>query len=295
MSRFVALSVVAGWILLPVQTAAPPVVVHGWVENEAWQAETDLRREDFEVLVDRVPVALESVTARQGPASIVLLLDATRTTLWMPRPLDEQLGIFAASLGPEDRLLFASLGEKATFSSFGPANRDIRDDVRRAAEDGAERGFGNSPVWDALHEAVTRLAAEPPPRSILLLSDGRATGNKHGLVEVADYAMANSVAINIVLRHAPQRIRQGPQTAVLVQPGAPLEVLTAYTGGVIFYYPELQDDQTRARFGHLAASVRALHAFAFTAPVRDGQPHRLDIRSTRPGIKVHTPLAFLAR
>jgi hypothetical protein len=294
MSRVIALALVA-WILLPLQTPAPAVVVHGWVEDEGWEPVTDPSREDFDVLVDGVPVRLDSMPRRQGPASTVLMLDATRSTLWMPRPLDEQLGAFAASLGSEDRLMFASLGEKVTFSSFEPATRDIRDDVRRAIEDGSERGFGNSPVWDALHEAITRLAAQPEPRTILLLSDGRATGNERGLAEVADHAMANAVAINIILRHAPQRIRQGPKTAVLVQPGAPLEVLAEYTGGVLFYYPELQDDQARTRFTHLAASVRALHGFAFTPPVRDGRPHRLEIRSKRPGIRVHAPSAFIAR
>ena len=291
----VALLALAVGILSAVQMPAPAIVVHGWAENEAWKAETDLRREEFEVFVDGVAVPLESLRPRQGPASIVLLLDATRSTLWMPRPLDEQLGTFTAFLGSDDRLVFASLGESVTFSPFRPPSLDIREEVRRAVERGAERGFGNSPVWDAVHQAVTLLSAAPPPRTILLLSDGRATGNKYGLAEVADHAVANGVAVNIVLRHTAERIRQSTRTAALVQPGAPLEVFTEYTGGVLFYYPQLQDDQARARFAHLAASVRALHAFAFTPPVRDGQPHRLEIRSTRPGVKVHAPLAFLAR
>lgn len=294
MSRVTRLAL-AAWLAVPAQTPAPPIVVHGWVEDGSWQPATELHGEDFEILVDRQPVRLHSLTRRRGPASIVLLLDATRSTLWTPRPLDAQVGTFTASLGADDRLMLATIGKTVTFSAFRPAVQDIQEDVRRAVEDGAERGSSNTPIWDAIHQAVTLLAAEPPPRAILLLSDGRATGNRYGLVEIADYAMFHGVTVNIVLRQTAQRIRQTQQTAALVQPGAPLEGLAEYTGGVLFFYPQLQDEEARARFTHIAATVRAQHAFAFTPPVRDGQPHRLEIRSKRPGIKVHAPRAFIAR
>jgi hypothetical protein len=139
----------------------------------------------------------------------------------------------------------------------------------------------------------------------VLLTDGRATGNRHSLAEAADHAMANDVSVNVIAKHSARQIRQsgsqaggttGPaSTAVLVQPSAPLKGIASYTGGQFFTYPELQESEASTIFSFTGSAVRGLHAFVFSAPSRDGAAHRLGIRSRRPGFKVHAPLAFVAR
>lgn len=294
MKHLTPLALIA-WLALPAQSSPPaPVVVHAWVRSESGGPARDLQHDQFEVRVDGEPVPLASLTARTGPASVVLLLDVTRSNAWRARPLDQQLGDFAAALDPNDHLMLATIGPSIALSPFQPATHDIRADVRRAVDEGLQRGVHNSPIWDAAYRAITVLAAQPPPRMILLLSDGRATGNRYGLIEIADFAMANGITINILLRHTAATIRQTTDTAVLVQPGVPLEALATYTGGVLFVYPQNQDAEARARLTHVAGALRALHAFTFTPPVRDGLAHRLEIRAKHPGVKVHAPLAFVA-
>ena len=109
------------WIMLPAQPQAAPVVVHAWAENGSWQPAPDLARDDFEVLVDGQRVTLQSVAPRDAGASIVVLLDATRSALWTPRPLAEELGMFASALGPADRLMLGTISDKVEFSPFRPS------------------------------------------------------------------------------------------------------------------------------------------------------------------------------
>ncbi|HJR61439.1 MAG TPA: VWA domain-containing protein [Vicinamibacterales bacterium] len=272
--------------------AVPRVTVHAWVENERGLPASDLQLEEFEVLVDRAAVPLEAVVPRRA-MSVVVLLDTSRTVPWSTQTLPRHLGQFAAALPPDDRLMLATVGGRSTALPFQPAKHDLQSAIRQALNH--EEGYGNTPIWDALHDAVTLLAREPPPRAVLLLTDGRATGNRYGLAESADHAMANDVSVTVVAKHIGRQILQGEKTAVLVQPWAPLEAVTRYTGGQFFTYPERQEEAAVTLFQGAAASLRGLHAFGFTPVQRNGAAHRLEIRSKRPGRIVHAPLAFVAR
>ncbi len=286
-------------------TSAPETVVHAWVENEHGQPAADLRGEDFEVSVDGVAVALESLSPSTTSASIIVLLDTSRTVPWNEKRIAEQIGQFAASLAPHDELMIATFGGHEQFRAFMPAGRGVREEVLRAIDVRGDRGYGASPIWDSLHQAASILAARRPPRAIVLLTDGRATGNRHSLAEASAHAIANEVSVNVIATHSARRIRQsspsvsgspGPASSVvLVQPSLPLKQIASDTGGQFFSYPDLQNAEATAIFSSTASVVRGLHAFVFTAPSRDGGAHRLAIRSRRPGFKVHAPLAFIAR
>jgi hypothetical protein len=71
--------------------------------------------------------------------------------------------------------------------------------------------------------------------------------------------------------------------------------VTRYTGGFLFTYPERRQEDARTMFGFAASVLRGLHAFRFAPPVSDGSSHRLEIRSKTLGVKVHVPIAFVAR
>jgi hypothetical protein len=294
--------------ILPAAMAAPApepqALVHAWIENERGQPAADLRIEDFEVYVDGVTVPLQSLSPSRTSASVIVLLDTSRTVRWNAQRLAGHIGEFAASLAPHDELMIATFGGHDQFRAFKPAGQYERDEVLGAIEVRGDRGYGASPIWDSLHQAVTLLAGRRPPRSIVLLTDGRATGNRHSLAEAADHAMANDVAVNVIAKHSARQIRQsgapagsatGPASiAVLVQPSAPLKGFASYTGGQFFTYPELPEAEATTIFSFTASAVRGLHAFVFTPSSRDGAAHRLGIRSRRPGFKVHAPLAFVA-
>ena len=284
---------------LAAQTPAPApatssMTVYGWVQGANGLPEKKLDPADYELLVDGVAQPLLSVTPRQQPASVIVLFDTSRSTAWPERPLDDQIAEFASALDPANHLMIATVGARSSFPPFATASRDVRAEVRRALDVGHDDGYGNSPIWDAVNNAVTLLARQSPPRAVLLLTDGRGTGNEIGMADVADHAMANGVTVTVVLRNSAQWIRQQGGTAALVQPGVPIQSFTTFTGGMYFTYPEQQPDAARKMFSFVAAAIDSMHAFSF-ALAPDGSPHRIQIRTATPQLTPHLPLAFVAR
>ena len=299
MMRAVVCAALLGAVGISQQAPAGPipartVEVHGWVEKADGLPASEMSAADFELLIDGTAVPIQGI-APGNATSIVVLLDTSRSVTWDRDLLEQHLNEFVAALRPPDRTSMASFGARARFPPFVPAQRDVRGELRLALARHDREGYGTSPVWDAIHEAVTMLSREPGPRAILLLSDGRATGNRYGLSEVADYAMSHGVCINVVLKHSSQWISQGGGRDVLVQPGAPIQGLASFTGGMYFTYPERQDEQAKAVFKRIASTLAATHVFTFTPPQFDGRPHRLTIRPTRLYVNVHAPLGFVAR
>jgi hypothetical protein len=296
---------VAGLILLTALGVArqapagspPPrtIDVHAWVERADGLPASGMSPVDFDLLVDGEPVVIEQIASRRSGTSIIVLIDTSRSVTWDRRLLEEHLNAFLAALGPQDRTAIATFGARSRFPPLVSGRRDLGNELRVALERGDREGYGGSPVWDAIYEAVTILSREPPPRAILLLSDGRSTANRYGLNEIADYAMAHGVCLHVVLQHSSQWIRQGETNAALVQPGAPIQGLASFTGGMYFTYPERQDDQAKAVFGRIASTLAATHVFTFTPPKFDKLPHRLVIRPKRVYVNVHAPFGFVAQ
>jgi hypothetical protein len=271
------------------------VVVHGWVEKGDGMPAATLDPADFTAEIDDAPAPILSIAPKRLPVSVIVLLDTSRSVRWWESP-PANLGRFAGLLTPSDRIMIATFGARISFPGFTLAGRDMDGEIRSALEISDAEGFGKSPVWDAIYGAVEMLSREPGPRSILLLTDGRTTGNTHGLVETAAFAMANRVSINVILRHSSESILQGGGgTAALVQPGAPIQGLATYTGGLYFTYPERQTDITLGLFRLIAASLVHMQEFTLQLPKRDGRAHRFAVRSAKIELKVHAPMAFLAR
>jgi hypothetical protein len=59
--------------------------------------------------------------------------------------------------------------------------------------------MGPSPIWDSLDGAVTTLAPAAGRHAILLLSDGKSSGNMRGLNEVIAHAREAGVSISAVV------------------------------------------------------------------------------------------------
>lgn len=288
-------------ILLAALALLPPAggprnatsTVYGWIADDQNRPVATLTADDLEMFVDEQRAPIASVKPR-GSLSLAVVLDTSRSVLWDRDALGDQLLAFYTALKPDDRVMLSTVGGRAFSTPFRAGIPDLKADVRRALDQGNDDGYAATPLWDALRDAVTSLAREPAPRAILLLSDGRSTGNRHGLVEIADYAMEHSVLVYVIARNTAQRIRQSPQTAVLVQPAAPIEAMTIYTGGYLYTYPEGQREAAALLFSGLGQQLSTLHAFAFTSPVRDGQPHTLRVVPTRDGYRARAPQAFVA-
>lgn len=294
MTRTIA-GLLLGFALLPSTDArrSTTTTVYGWVADDQNQPLPAVTAADVEMFVDGQRAPIESIRAR-GSLSLAVVIDTSRTVQWDRDALGEQLLALHKMLKPGDRLRLSTVGGRPFITPFRTEIPDLVRDVRRALDQGNDDGYGATPLWDALHDAVTVLAGEPAPRAVLLLSDGRATGNRHGLVEIADYAMEHYVLVHVIVRNAAQRIRQSAESVVLVQPAVPIEVMATYTGGNLYTYPEAQRDVAGLLFAGLGRQLSALHAFTFASPIRDGEPHTLRVVPTRSGYRARAPQAFVA-
>lgn len=259
---------------------------------------TDLTAEDFEVFLDAAAVPITSV-GRRGPLSLAVVIDTTRSTGWgrtgsIRAPQEEVLVVLSA-LRDEDMVRFGTFGPRVRFA--GPwrkrAGRNFPDEVEKAFKGNVEDTHGPSPIWDVIYETVETLATQPHPRALLLLSDGRSTGNSRSIQFVADFAAVHGVAIHSIVRYFEMRIPQGEEKAVAVRPWITFEALATFTGGTAVGFPVFQQLRGMELSEQLGWAIRDSYSVRI-APAADGSMHRLDVRVKRPDLKISAPVAIFS-
>ena len=108
------------------------------------------------------------------------------------------------------------------------------------------------------------------------------TGNRQGPEEPGARAIAAGVVVSVVGEDWEMTLRQDATTGVRVRPGVALEWIANATGGLYVH-----DGATPSAPGpileRLLADLHERYTLGFTAPVRDGKAHPLEVRVKRPG------------
>jgi hypothetical protein len=139
---------------------------------------------------------------------------------------------------------------------------------------------------------------------VIVLSDGRATGNAIGLHELASRATAMGVSVSAVSEADDKLLPQGVDAPARVRPDASLEWLADETGGVYLedgiarrqiqsradpfgYVREIMNTPTQPGVWLTRATtlLRQRHLVTFTAP-DDGRPHALEVRAKTSGMTI---------
>ena len=194
--------------------------------------------------------------------SLVLMIDVSASTdyrdLSPPRDVSDAIDSgLLSGLTADDRFGVVGFGATAKFSGFLPEDRRARRDaVQRVFRDRTVGFHGPSRVWDAVDDAVARLETVPAPRAIILMTDGRATGNRLGLDAVIQHARSAGVTISVIGSGSSRSaVRNGyPE----LEPHLALERLASETGGA-FRADEVGDRfRERRPRGHLDAILELL-------------------------------------
>ena len=198
-------------------------------------------------------LALPAAQAATRPANVVLIVDVSHSVTYGIVKRDRTLVLDAASA------LAAAMqaGDTARVGTFGdeitiePTPLKDADAVRAAGARLAERIGGRSPIWDALVAAAETLEGAEAPRGIIVLTDGRSTGNRIGFADAVDQLKRARIPIFVVSLDKSDR--------PIPDPGARLEQLAAATGGTCLFVdrPALPAAITRS-----VSSLRALSATA---------------------------------
>lgn len=266
------------------------------VEGPGGKAVTGLTAQDFELEINGAPRPIESFAAAR-PLSLVLLFDITTSmeTMIKRRAISNAFEkFFIGQLQPEDRAQVGSFGRKITIGPPIAGNpRALLTAVQKALDPEDVDTHGPSPMWDAIDAAVTALAPTSGRRAVILVSDGRATGNREAPEDVGNRAVAAGVTVSVVGEDWEMTIRQDAETGVRVSPGAGLKWIAATTGGL--YVPERATEPAPGPIlDRLLAELHGRYTLGFTAPVRDGKMHALNIRVNRPGLTMRARRTFLA-
>jgi len=294
----------ASWLVLAAAAAprqspsAPLVLVDVAVESAGGQAVAGLTNEDFAIATGGATPNIEFFAASADrPLSLVLLFDTSASV----NDVISRGGVrssvekwFLPRLAPGDRVHVGSFARQIAIAPPLAGNaKELQAVLRKALDPREADTFGPSPVWDAVAAAVESVARTEGRRAVLLLTDGRATGNRLSMEDAAALAVAAGVVVSVVGKDWEMTIQQDPKTGVRVRPGVALERIAGITGGLY-----LRDGAIPAVPGEvlarLLAELRGRYTLGFKPPMRDGKPHELDIRVSRPGLTLRASQFYIA-
>jgi hypothetical protein len=140
--------------------------------------------------------------SQQTKLSVAFLYDVTISTSGLELAQDGQLLRVMASLPSNlqrgDVLRFGVISNRLHLSE--PLDVEGLSSLNRRVPVVPDRDrFGPSPLWDAMFDAVTALAADDGQRALILITDGRSTGNRHSLSELLAHAVRARVSISGVV------------------------------------------------------------------------------------------------
>ena len=165
--------------------------------------------------------------------TVVLLLDVTASMTQEALPLDQRyaqvFNAFLQGLRPSDCGAVGVIARDVRFSRVTGSHQALSTSVRNLLQTADASRLGPSPMWDAIDQALP-LTIDPNGRpAVVLFSDGKSSGNVHGLDEVIAHARQLGVAVSAVV--------EGPGTMLLARstaalnPADAIERLTGATGG----------------------------------------------------------------
>lgn len=273
-----------------------------------------LTANDLSVTLDGAPIAVKEVTPAPLPATIVILVDATAS---MPLHLLDLAPTIASGVvrgvSKGDRVRLGVISGAVRFGS------SFTDDARTAVLPVVTfftRGDPEpSPIWDAVDAAATLLDVEHGVRTIVVITDGKASGNRLGFDEMSAHAIRSGLSIDVIAE-APEVVvnQQGSKSAAAVRPSASLRALAQLTGGayltdgpanVINPPPrlslaELDDYRERTRpqtdklIDSIFAELRRTYILGIDVP-SDAVPHHLDVHVRDKDATARGPLLVMGK
>jgi hypothetical protein len=234
-----------------------------------------------------VPVPQFHVSSEPEDLSVILLIDASVSaieswdisidslTTFIP-PIDNGLN---STLSGRDRLGLGVFGRQVRFGrEFGGDKASLAGIERDVLRMDERDRIGPSPIWDAVDAASDLLAARPGQRAIILVTDGRATGNRKSLSAVIDHATQSDVAVIVA---GAGGFFFMPSDFTANAPSVNLALLANATGGMFF----AGGSQT-ALFARILNQLHHTYVVQFAPPV-EGTAHRLQVRVKKAGVQAH--------
>lgn len=242
------------------RTAAPPartafragvhmVMVPVYVSDSRGQFVRGLSASDFQVAEDGVPQPIELVGTGERPASILLALDASASMESSLQELRRAAAGFLNALSPEDVIIVTAFNDGLDVLLRSGATPEARLDALTRL-----RPSGGTALYDSIIRAVDMLRSLPPPRAIVMFTDGEDTRSRSLPESVRLALQRNDVVLYLIAQLS------GEGRAVREQ----LAPLAAETGGTA-WFPERMSAVTD-HFVDVVRHLRNQYVLAYASP-----------------------------
>lgn len=274
----------------PVAQPDAPVTFDVVVEHSDGSFVDGLTRQDFIVTIEDRDVVVEACALNTAAVSVVVMFDITSSSPWPGLKPDHQSinDLLLAQFRATDRVRIASFGQRITMSPEFTTDRTV---ARRFLKDVlappvVERS-GPSPIWDAVDAAITTLEPEQGRRAVILITDGKATGNHKDRSDVEHRAAVLGIPVStIAVGPGAFPVKQtGDETAV-VRPGLALEHLAATTGGLAVVMPH--GNALPSPMTTVALALRQTYKLSVTTELAPDRSYSVKIRSGDSSHRVRT-------
>jgi Ca-activated chloride channel family protein len=255
------------------------VAVYATVTDAKNAAVSGLTRDDFTVLDDGRPREITVFAATEQPITATLLLDMNGPSSDLPWLRDAAMGLVDA-LRPADRLRIGTFGSEVALSPLLTGNTV---ELRRVLFEELWPAW-TSPLWNAIDEALAAFPPDTRRRAVIVLTNGtdqppqQQKRGRNGR-NVAEHAEDLGAVVHVV-------------TFTEASLDGGLRVIAERTGGRF----ERIDDLSFAApvLEAVAGELRAEYLLGFVPAVLDGRMHELEVRTTRPGLRVRARERYLA-
>jgi Ca-activated chloride channel family protein len=258
---------------------AATVAVYARVVDRTGRLVPGLQKTDFQVLDDGRPVEVQQFSNDPQPLVAVLMLDMSGSMVARVVRVRDAARAFVDAVRPGDRVRIGTFGTEIAIS---PQPSDRGDTLRRILQEELWPG-GGTPLWNALHDAMTVQDAETGRRVVLVLTDGQnstSLPSRVGTPETVEQKVT----------------REDFMLYAIGLEGAPIEGrlvrLVQQSGGAHF---ELKRDaELAATFTSVAEELRRQYLIGFSPSRLDNKLHRIEVRVLGDGLTARARRTYLA-
>lgn len=299
MTRGVLLFAAAFALLVPQDKPAAVTSIALSVTSRDGRFLGELQADQFEVEIDDKPVPIASCS-EGDPVTAALLIDASGSMSFMrlENVVRELPDVFrpadVASVGWFGKAIVTGTTFSREPAMFDAAARDL-------AKSQHER-YAPSPLWDALNAALTTLDAREGRRAVIVVSDGRASGDVIPYDIVLRHAMTSEISVSFLVPGMPRpgvdvKRPRGRGAAEVndsdaIKPWERPERLALATGGTA---TPSATDVVRMQLRRLLQGLQAEYRLTLTPETHDNRLHPVRVRVKPPGLTVRAPEAIITR
>jgi Ca-activated chloride channel family protein len=297
------------------------VSVYATVTDKDGRLITDLSEQDFKVYDNGKQQPIKLFNNGLFPFSVVVMLDRSGSMADNFRLVREGAQAFVRQMREDDRARVGSFAQEVVITPEDFTSD--RDQLENILMNGLQN-IGPSPVWTAVDKSISALLTEPGRRVVLLFTDGHNTPARGLAITHLDDVVRRAQVDEIMVYtigfantyqtpafagggpggmpggYPPPRYPMPPGpgggavlSAKRVEPPDPgLKDLADSTGGGYFEM-DVKNDLVSI-FTRIAEELHRQYWIGFAPSKLDGNSHKIEVKSSRPGLKIRARRSYVA-